>query len=95
MHMSTETRADIWAAALTDTAHHIKAIEDAGGTVSGLDMTFPPGTDVPAMSFGLKLPRPLDGVTLKHGARCSRWRHDGRYSGSRPEHAEGDLPSHR
>jgi hypothetical protein len=44
---------------------HIKAVEDAGGTVSGIDIiTFPP--DLPEMSVGLKLPRPLDGITLQH-----------------------------
>ena len=61
-----ETRADVWAAALEDTAHHIKAVEDGGGTVSCIDMTFPPGADVPETYVELKLPIPLDGVTLKH-----------------------------
>ena len=60
------TRADAWAAALAETARHIKAVEDGGGTVSGIDITFPPGSDVPQMDVALKLPRPLDGVTLQH-----------------------------
>ena len=64
--MSTETRAEVWAATLIDTAHHIKAVEDGGGTVSDIDIPFLPGTDVPVLTLGLKLPIPLDGVTLKH-----------------------------
>ena len=52
---------------LIDTAHHIKGwSRNGGGTVVNIDIPFLPGTDVPVLTLGLKLPIPLDGVTLKH-----------------------------
>lgn len=63
---ATGTRGYLWAAVLDETADRIKAVEDAGGTVSGIDITFPPGETEPQMSVALTLPKPLDKVALQN-----------------------------